>query len=223
MATAHSHPGPAADASTAAEPADGPDLAPRLRLAPPWVLASFAVLIAVGAGLVGWFAAPSLPADGSAEAGFARDMRRHHDQAVEMSLIARDLTTNDEIRTLATDILLTQQNQNGQMLGWLSAWDLPPTGGEPSMAWMGHPADQPMPGLATPAEIAHLKELSGPAADAEFLRLMIRHHQGGTPMAEAILERTDREEVRRLARSIVDSQRTEVAYMESLLEKMTAA
>ena len=182
-----------------------------------------AVLIAVGAGFAGWLVAPRPPADDWAEAGFARDMRRHHQQGVELSFVILAKTDDPLIAGLATDIIGTQQSQAGQMLGWLDAWGLPVTGQASTMAWMGHPAGQPMPGLATPEEIAHLKDLSGQAADAEFLRLMIRHHQGGTPMAEAILERTDRELVERLARSIIESQQAEVEFMEGLLERMGVA
>src|SRR6266545_1813312 len=57
---------------------------------------------------------PSDPGDNSAEAGFARDMQVHHAQAVEMALIVRDRTENDHIRTIATDIMLTQQDEMGR-------------------------------------------------------------------------------------------------------------
>ena len=36
-----------------------------------------------------------------------------------------------------------------------------------------------MPGMATEDELAALRRLDGTAFDVEFLRLMIRHHQGG--------------------------------------------
>ena len=124
-----------------------------------------------------------------------------------MALLVRDRTADPLVASLATDILLTQQTQIGQMLGWLNLWRLPATGLDPPMTWMG---DMPetsmaemaspeggmagidsspaaMPGMATPAEIGRLIQLSGEAADAEVLRLMIRHHRGAIPMAEAAL------------------------------------
>ena len=66
------------------------------------------------------------PGEGSAEAGFARDMTVHHAQAVEMAEIVRDRTESEQIRTLATDIALTQQAQIGRMGGWLDVWGLYP-------------------------------------------------------------------------------------------------
>src|SRR3954470_19426249 len=52
--------------------------------------------------------AGSVPAADSADAGFARDMAVHHQQAVEMSYIVRDRTADEDIRRLAYDIAQTQ-------------------------------------------------------------------------------------------------------------------
>ena len=162
------------------------------------------------------------PDDGSVEAGFARDMSTHHAQAVEMAGIARGKTQSEEIRTLATDIMLTQQAQTGQMRGWLDVWGLSPTGSEPAMAWMGHPTEGRMPGMATPEEINRLREASPEEADRLFLRLMIPHHKAAVPMAEAVLESTRRPEVENLARTIAVSQRGEIQIMEELLRERGA-
>jgi uncharacterized protein (DUF305 family) len=180
-------------------------------------------LVVLTAALLVWRTADRLPGDNSLEAGFARDMMVHHDQAVTMSLLIRDRTTDPRIKTLATDILLTQENQIGQMLGWLNVWGLSATSAEPPMAWMGHPMTGRMPGMASPEELAHLEQLSGTAADAEFLRLMIRHHQGGIPMAEEARERSTNSQVRSLATAIVASQGAEITVMQDLLAQKDAA
>ncbi|MFE9630585.1 DUF305 domain-containing protein [Streptomyces sp. NPDC006463] len=74
----------------------------------------------------------------SPDAGFARDMAVHHQQAVEMSFIVRDRTQDEAVRSLAYDIANTQANQRGMMLGWLDLWGLPKVvAGEPPMSWMG--------------------------------------------------------------------------------------
>jgi uncharacterized protein (DUF305 family) len=99
------------------------------------------------------------PGNDSAEAGFARDMMVHHAQAVQMAEIVRDKTQSAEVRLLASDISLTQQAQIGIMQGWLEAWGLPITGSKPAMAWMGHPMDGLMPGMATPDEIDRLSKV----------------------------------------------------------------
>lgn len=159
------------------------------------------------------------PAEDSAEAGFARDMMVHHAQAVQMAEIVRDKTESEEIRTMAADIALTQQAQIGQMQGWLAVWGLPATGTGPAMTWMGHPTEGRMPGMASPQELDELQKAEPEEADVLFLQLMIPHHEAAVPMAEAVLEETDRPEVERLAGAIIASQQSEIQLMQGLLNQ----
>src|SRR5215218_2995920 len=159
------------------------------------------------------------PGEDSAEVGFARDMVVHHAQAVQMAEIVRGKTESEEIRTLAANIALTQQAQIGQMQGWLQVWDLPPTGTEPAMSWMGEPHEGRMPGMASPEEINDLQQASPEETEILFLQRMIPHHEAAVPMAEAIRRETDRKEVERLAGSIVASQQAEIELMRGLLQK----
>ena len=184
------------------------------------LLAAAAVLFAA---LALWFYLTGQePGDDSAEAGFVRDMSVHHAQAVEMAEIVRDKTGSEEIRLLAADMALTQQGQIGYMQGWIDSWNLPATGAEPAMSWMGHPTEGRMPGMASPEEIERLQNASPEEADKLFLRLMIPHHQAAVPMAEAVMERTDRPEVENLAGAIAASQKGEIQVMKDMLEERGA-
>jgi uncharacterized protein (DUF305 family) len=178
-----------------------------------------AVLVAaIVAAVVLWFLWPRTPGEGSAEAGFLRDMSIHHDQAVQMALIIRDRTEDPQLQALATDIVLTQQAEIGTMTGWLLEWDLSLTSSEPAMSWMGHSMEgQPMPGMASPEEIQQLRDLPVPDAEVLFLRLMIRHHAAGIDMAQACLDRCDDDDVLRLSHGIVNSQEAEITTMQSML------
>jgi uncharacterized protein (DUF305 family) len=149
-------------------------------------------------------------------------MSVHHAQAVEMAEIVRDKTESEEVRLMATDMALTQQGQIGRMQGWLDAWELPATGAEPAMFWMGHPTEGRMPGMASPEEIERLQSLPPDEADKLFFRLMIPHHQAAVPMAEAVIEESDRPEVENLARAIAASQPGEVQLMKDMLEERGA-
>ena len=162
------------------------------------------------------------PGDGSAEAGFVRDMSVHHAQAVEMAEIVRDKTGSEEVRLMAADMALTQQGQIGRMQGWLDSWNLPATGTEPAMSWMGHPTEGRMPGMASPEEIERLQNAPPAEADKMFFRLMITHHQAAVPMAEAVMERTNRPEVENLAQAIAASQKGEIQVMKDMLEERGA-
>lgn len=177
---------------------------------------------------------PALTAapEGSVDAGFARDMQAHHAQAVDLAVLVRDRSTDEEVRTVALDILLTQQNQIGQMAGWLSTWGLPAAASGPPMAWMtgtehGHGAAAAegdaagyaaMPGWVSRADLARLTAATGAEADRLFLQLMIPHHQGGVEMAEYAVEHAQRPQVVALARNIVTSQERELTALQDMLD-----
>jgi uncharacterized protein (DUF305 family) len=194
------------------------------------VVVAVAVLAAVAALLLFWPRGPSTPGDRSPEAGFARDMQVHHDQAVQMAFVIRDKTSDPTLRAIAFDIITTQQQQSGQMAAWLQSWGLSPTGTTPPMAWMaghaGHgqtapaPAGGVMPGMATPAQLAQLANADGVRAERLFLTLMIAHHRGGVLMADAVLTTTEQPQVRRLATAIASSQRAEIEQMTELLDRL---
>jgi uncharacterized protein (DUF305 family) len=203
-----------------------------------WPRAVLQLVIAVALVLIGGGAAvalgigrgPSEPTADSVDAGFAWDMSRHHLQGVEMANLAQGRSTDPVILSLAFDISATQTNQVGRMQGWLSLWGLPNTSNRPPMEWMngvvsdhsmdGMDMSEPgalMPGMATEQEMDHLRSLSGTAWDVEFLRLMIRHHQGGLKMAQYAEQHAQEAPVRTLARSMAETQTAEVGTMAQLL------
>lgn len=185
------------------------------------------------------------PGASSADAGFARDMAVHHQQAVEMSFIVRDRTDDEDVRRLAYDIANTQANQRGMLLGWLDLWELPKVapGGEQPMAWMagtgghehgGHGSGGTetgsdagadgvlMPGMASRSELARLGRLDGEEAEVFFLQLMTDHHKGGVDMAEACASLCAVPAEQRLARGMVEGQQSELGLMRDMLAERDA-
>lgn len=180
--------------------------------------------------------APRTPAAGSPDAGFARDMALHHQQAVEMSFIVRDSTDDEDVRRLAYDIANTQANQRGMLLGWLDLWKLPKveSGVEP-MAWMpmdtrmgaGHAMFEPhdgalMEGMATTAELERLRKARGKAAEVLYLQLMTDHHKGGVMMARGCVDLCAAGTERDLAQGMVTAQESEIRLMADLLKERGA-
>ncbi|WP_399494616.1 DUF305 domain-containing protein [Streptomyces sp. P9(2023)] len=173
--------------------------------------------------------APATPTSASADAGFARDMSVHHQQAVEMSFIVRDRTDDVEVRRLAYDIANTQANQRGMMLGWLDMWGLPKVeSGTKPMAWMGMgmggnggtgPLEAAlMPGMATKAEMDRLRKASGKEAEILYLQLMTDHHKGGVHMAQGCVEKCSVDIERNLAQGMIEGQQSEMGLMADLLK-----
>ncbi|MFJ7132076.1 DUF305 domain-containing protein [Streptomyces fungicidicus] len=174
-------------------------------------------------------ASDAAPTADSADAGFARDMAVHHQQAVEMSYVVRDRTDDEEVRRLAYDIAQTQANQRGMLLGWLDLWELPKVSSDPPMTWMGMGDAAAgkdgalMPGMATNAEMKRLGELDGKRAEVFYLQLMTDHHKGGVHMAQACVRACEVGVEKRLARGMVEGQESEKELMAGMLEERGAA
>jgi uncharacterized protein (DUF305 family) len=175
------------------------------------------------------------PASTSVDVGFSQDMAAHHLQGVQMANAARERSTTPAIRQLAFDIESTQLEQAGRMKGWLSLWGQPEQSASGThMGWMaeasGHQHGGPqtggatatMPGMASSAELAKLRSLSGTDFDTYFLQLMLRHHQGGAPMAQYAATHAGQSVVRTLADNIVKAQTSEGEYMKQLLTERNA-
>ena len=193
-----------------------------------WAVGAVAAAAVAACGITAAVASTSsggggTPASSSADAGFARDMAVHHQQAVEMSYIVRDRTSDEEVRRLAYDIAQTQANQRGMLLGWLDLWELPKVPEGAPMEWMGMGDAPPgadgalMPGMATNTELSRLGRLKGKDAEILYLRLMTRHHRGGVHMASGCAKRCEVSAERRLAKGMVESQESEIALMKTLL------
>jgi uncharacterized protein (DUF305 family) len=153
----------------------------------------------------------SAPREGSTEVRFVREMIQHHAQAVDMATRIRDRSEDRTLRPLALDIMLSQQEQIGQMRGWLTLWGLP-WGGQGMTAEHARRM-----GMATPAEVNTLDTQPAVQAEKTFLQLMIRHHRGATEMVGPALRGGVRPEVQALARQIQVSQGSEIRLMTGLL------
>ena len=80
---------------------------------------------------------------------------------------------------------------------------------------------------ASPADRAYAeasgrmhRDMGAPTGDpdADFMRMMIPHHQGAVDMARVLLKYGHDEKLKRLAQSIIVEQGQEVAYMRTLLD-----
>jgi uncharacterized protein (DUF305 family) len=179
---------------------------------------------------------PSTPTTQSADAGFARDMAVHHQQAVEMSFIVRDDTDDEDVRRLAYDIANTQANQRGMLMGWLDLWGLPKTAADQApMSWMpmdmqmgpGHAMHEAhdgslMPGMATNTELDQLRKARGKQAEILYLQLMTDHHKGGITMAQACGKLCAPGTERDLAQGMAASQQSEIKLMADMLKERGA-
>lgn len=214
------------------------DTAPTRALPPWWAVLLVALAITALAFAVGRFSTfgPSAgtPGTDSAEAGFARDMQVHHAQAVELAMQIYRTTDDPDIRVLAYDIATTQSAQKGEFYDWLVKWGLPQAGA-PLMSWMtgtAHAHEESAAseqelmaqmGMATADELAALRDATGTEADCLFLSLMIRHHEGAVPMAQALVQVGTDPRALQVAEGIIATQSAEIDLMTSLQRGLTCS
>lgn len=162
------------------------------------------------------------------DVGFLQDMRVHHEQAVQMSLIYLDsaaVGTNSapdrQLATIAREILVGQNIEIGRMIQLLRGFgESEINDSDLAMGWMGHPIEaNQMPGLATETDLIALAEADGVEADAIFVELMTAHHRGGIDMADLAATQAATDEVRRMAQQMADGQRDEIIEMGRLLAR----
>lgn len=84
--------------------------------------------------------------------------------------------------------------------------------------------DDPMTGMSHDAmgaedEMAALGEMTGEPFGAAFLDMMIPHHQSAIEMAQLVLERSERPELRAAAQEIITTQSAEIAQMTTWLQE----
>ena len=180
-----------------------------------------ALVAVVGGLLLGRNTAAAARTTDEVSVGFLRDMGTHHAQAVRMAEVAHRRGADPTLVYLAFDILSTQQGQIGIMSTLLASADQAQSSTTPAMAWMGHSG--PMPGLASEADIRALETLSVSAMEQSWLRLMVRHHRGAVPMADAAAADAGDPAVAVLAASMSASQQSEIDALQDMLRARGAA
>ena len=115
-----------------------------------------------------------------ADVMFMQMMIVHHDQALEMSKLARSRTNNPAILKIADRIEASQKDEMKFMSDWLKER------GEPlAMQGMGH-AHHDMKGMASPEQMRALAAARSTEFDRQFLQLMTAHHRGAVDMVDEL-------------------------------------
>ena len=197
----------------------------RFRVAPPTRNQAVGLVLSLLflAGAVGYIVGGDRrPGQSSADVGFLRDMTTHHDQAVEMAVMALDRATEPLVRTFAREVLITQRYELGLMSAWLGEWGYgyEEDRGE-AMAWMGVPTPvEEMPGMASAVQMDALRRAQGRQVDALFLAMMTEHHRGGADMAAAAVRVVGDADVRALAEGVARNQRIEIKEYQAARQRL---
>ena len=165
--------------------------------------------------------APPLPHT-PADARFMQRMIVHHGQALVMSRLVDERTTNPDIRLLAQRIEISQVDEIELMKIWLEK-----RGEEVPALRPDHTPDPTathhhdgMAGMLTDEELARLAAATGSEFDRLFLSAMIRHHEGALVMVSDLFAApgaVQEEEIFIFASHVEGDQRIEIARMNRLL------
>jgi len=157
----------------------------------------------------------SPPAHTPADARFMQRMIPHHGQALEMTALVKDRSTNVDLNLLAQRIEVSQQDEIGQMQRWLKD-----RGQEVPQGHSGH--DPSMPGMLTGEQMVQLTSARGVEFDRLFLEFMIRHHEGALAMVRELYASGGGLEPAsdRFAREVDADQTIEISRMREMLAKL---
>ncbi|HYZ69558.1 MAG TPA: DUF305 domain-containing protein [Mycobacterium sp.] len=145
------------------------------------------------------------------DVAFATNMIPHHKQAVDLSALVPDRTTNAELQQLAQRISAAQQPEIDVMKVLLVQWNENP---DINSGHAGH--GNTMQGMVDDATMTKLKSLNGAEFDKLWLESMISHHQGAVEMAKAELANGDNVDAKSLAKNIVTTQEAEIGQMKQM-------
>ena len=155
-----------------------------------------------------------------ADVSFAQNMIPHHQQAVEMAVIALDDARGASagVKDLAMRIQGAQQPEIDLMTGWLTTWnkEVMPAG---EMEGMDHSSMGGMEGMMSAEEMTSLESATGPAFDKAWMDMMVRHHEGAVAMAKTVQSDGTSPEAKELAGKIIAAQEAEIAEMNTAMGK----
>jgi len=139
---------------------------------------------------------------------FLDTMIAHHQGAVEMAKTAETRAAHAELKTLAKNIISSQEKEIIEMKSWREKWF---AGKESAVNMEMAGMTDSMKGM----EMKTLDSLSGNAFDLEFIKQMIPHHEGAVLMAKEALQKTQKAEIKTLANSVVKDQESEIGQMKT--------
>lgn len=182
----------------------------------PATLPRTVVVLALLLGLAACADAPSTPAAApvdtrAVDIAYAQGMIPHHEQALELSALARGRAASPDLADLADlafRIDRDQVEELGQLQGLLRAWGQDPAAG----------GGMAMTGMADPATLERLRTSSGPAFNRLWLETMVAHHRGALEMARGHLAAAGPESaLREFSRTLLIGQQAEIDRMTGLL------
>ncbi|WP_215139127.1 DUF305 domain-containing protein [Hymenobacter sp. ISL-91] len=142
---------------------------------------------------------------------FAAQMVLHHDAAIKMSEEELRAGSNQEMKTIAQDVITKQRAEITQFNSFLSSHQ--PT--QPLVPQFNQIQKTNMDRMmaATDARTMTMR------TDVDYAEMMIDHHQAAIDNSEALLQHGRNATMRQLAQAIIADQRQEIATLRNWLTR----
>lgn len=141
---------------------------------------------------------------------FLQMMIPHHQQAIDISILALKTSKDPELLALASTIIKAQGAEIVQMESWLKDAG--------SSTDMGHSMSN-MGGMLDEEELSALTTATGNNFDTLWLKGMIAHHDGAIHMTQMI-EDAQNAEIKVFGVNIVKDQSSQIDQMKAMLKRI---
>ena len=151
--------------------------------------------------------ASSMATPAKSDGEFAAMMGMHHETAIEMARYEAQNGTRSEVREMARKIVDMQSAERSKL--------------EAIAREEGHAEHKSDPEMEQHAkkDMASLRSARGAEVDRLFLAHMMDHHAQGVEMARSSMPNLRREDLRQMARKMIDDQTREIDQMRAMLNR----
>lgn len=152
------------------------------------------------------------------EVTFMAGMIPHHEAAIAMAKLELSKGSRAQLKTMAENIIASQQHEIDQMTTWLNQWyGLTPTRAVAAAPPQASALIRAMDSMMA-AEIAELAKVpAGVRFDIAFMQMMTPHHQQAIIEAQPAQDGAPHPQLQLTANTIVSSQEQEIQQMLSWL------
>ncbi|MFC4793959.1 DUF305 domain-containing protein [Hymenobacter endophyticus] len=142
---------------------------------------------------------------------FAAQMVLHHDAAIKMSEEELRAGSNQEMKTIAQDVITKQRAEITQFNTFLS----------------GHQPMQPLVPQFNQIQKTNMDRMMAASnaramtmrTDLDYAQMMVDHHQAAIDNSEALLQHGRNATMRQLAQAIITDQRQEIATLQNWISR----
>ncbi len=142
---------------------------------------------------------------------FAAQMVLHHDAAIKMSEEELRAGSNQEMKTIAQEVITKQRAEIAQFNTFLS----------------GHQPMQPLVPQFNQIQKTNMDKMMAATnaramtmrTDVDYAQMMVDHHQAAIDNSEALLQHGRNATMRQMAQAIIADQRQEIAELQSWLSR----